>query len=53
MSINKAIKHLKEIRITRIKIPGKSEPLENIDKMSQTAKKLYDALNLGRYFKTN
>lgn len=49
ISINKAIKHLKEIRMTRIKISGKSEPLENIDEMSQEAKKLYEILKLDRY----
>lgn len=50
MSIYEAIKHLKEIRMTRIKISGKSEPLENIDEMSQEAKKLYEILKLERYF---
>ena len=49
-SIHEAIKHLKEIRMTRIKISGKSEPIENIDDMSQEAKKLYDVLKLERFF---
>jgi transposase len=49
MSINKAITHLKEIRMTQIKISGKSEPLKKIDEMSQEARKLYQILNLSRY----
>ena len=37
--------------MTLIKISGKSEPLENVEKMSPEAKKLYDILKLERYFK--
>jgi len=50
ISINEAIKHLKEIKMTQIKISGNSELIENMDEMSLEAKKLYDVLNLGRFF---
>ena len=49
MSISKAIKYLKTIKITEITIPGRKKPIEIVDKMSEQAKLLYDALELKRF----
>ena len=48
-SIYKAVKGLKEIRLTRVYIAGKTKPLITIDSMSADAKKIYDTLELKRY----
>jgi transposase len=49
MSLPKIIDLLKEIRITRIHIPGRKEPVEKVDTMSKKARNVYNALNLNQF----
>ena len=48
-SLHKAIRHLKKMRLTRIYVPGKKEPVQKIEKMNPEAKIIYDALELHRF----
>ena len=48
-SIYKTVKHLKEIRLTRIYMGDHTKPLVTIDSMSDDAKKIYDSLELKSY----
>jgi transposase len=48
-SIQHAVKHLKEIKVTRYITQALNNPVENLDDMSDKARKIYDALNLGQY----
>jgi len=48
-SIQHAVKHLKEIKVTRITVPAVNKVVEKLNEMSDAAKKIYDALNLGQY----
>jgi len=49
ISLPKAIKRLKSIRITKIKIPGKQKPMYKLNKMNEEEKILYNALKLNRF----
>jgi len=49
LSISKAIKRLKSIRITKIKIPGRQKPVYKLNKMNKKVKLLYDALELKKF----
>lgn len=49
ISLSKAIKRLKSIRITKIKIPGRQKPMYKLNKMNEEEKILYDALKLNRF----
>lgn len=49
MSIPKAINTLKKIKITKITIPGRKKPLYKLNKMDDTSKLVYDALNLRQF----
>jgi transposase len=51
MSIYQAVNTLKEIKITRILIPGKADPIENVNAMDPDAKQLYDLLEMGALLK--
>jgi transposase len=46
MSIYQMIKNLKEIRMTRIQISGRLDPIDNIDVMSPEAKQLFDLFKM-------
>jgi transposase len=48
-SIDQLIKNLKEIKLTRIHVSGRPDPIENIDKMSPEAKLLHEKLALNKY----
>jgi len=48
-SIQHAVKHLKEIKVTRFTVPAVNKAIENLGEMSDAARKIYDALNLGQY----
>jgi len=48
-SIQHAVKHLKEIKVTRITVPAVNKVVEKLNEMSDAAMKIYDALNLGQY----
>nr|MDO8084388.1 IS1634 family transposase [Candidatus Sigynarchaeum springense] len=48
-SIYKAVKHLKAINVTRITIPGRKEPIDQLDKLSPESQQLLDALDLGKF----
>jgi len=49
MSIPKAINTLKKIKITKIMIPGRKKPLYKLNKMDESSKLVYDALNLKQF----
>lgn len=51
-SIPKAIKHLKSIKITQISISGRQAPIIKVDKMSEQAQLLYEALELKRFVRS-
>lgn len=48
-SIQRAVKLLKEIKVTRYISQVLKNPVDNLDEMSDAARKIYDALNLGQY----
>jgi transposase len=49
MGLRTIIKHLKSLRLTRITIPGRQEPIQKVEKMNPEAKIIYDALDLQRF----
>ena len=49
MSIPKAIKTLKAIKITKIIIPGKENDIYKVDKMDKRTRLVYDGLNLKQF----
>jgi transposase len=49
LSIPKAIKTLKKIKITKLTIPGRQKSVIKVDKMDEQAKILYKALNLEQF----
>jgi transposase len=49
MGLRRIVKQLKSLRLTRITITGKQEPVQKVDKMSPEAKIIFDALDLQRY----
>ena len=49
LSIPKAIKTLKKIKITKLTIPGRQKSVNKVDKMDKHAKILYKALNLEQF----
>ena len=49
LSIPKAIKTLKKIKITKLTIPGRQKSVNKVDKMDEQAKIVYKALNLGQF----
>jgi transposase len=49
LSIPKAIKTLKKIKITKLTIPGRQKSVNKVDKMDEQAKIIYKALNLERF----
>lgn len=51
MSIHDAVKTLKEIKMTRIILPGRTDAIENVNAMDPDAKQLYDLLEMGNLFK--
>jgi transposase len=51
MSIPKAIKYLRSIKLTQISIPGRQVPIIKVDKMSEHAQLLYDTLELKKFIR--
>jgi transposase len=49
IGIQDTISHLNSIKMTRIHVDGREEPIESIDKMSPEAKKIYDLLSLAAF----
>ena len=48
-SIQKIIHDLKAIKITRLHIPGRKNPVDKVNKMSPDSRKLFDSLNLDEF----
>lgn len=49
IGIQEAITRLNSIKMTRVNIGGRDEPIESIDKMTPEAKEIYDLLSLATY----